>query len=94
MKTKEFKDILRFAVTFMLRAFSADQHVCPKTPASFAYHLMGPLAELFPSHKFISMHRDGPGTIMSCWKMGNDHALLKLGSVGVTELSSYVNESL
>ena len=79
VKTQEFKDVLKFSVSYMLRSFSKYQHVCPKTTASFAYHLISPLSELFPSHKFISMHRDGLGTAKSFWRMGSGHSLLKFG---------------
>lgn len=79
VKTEVFKEYLRFSVRYALRCFSAEQHVCLKTTASFAYQIFGATAELFPSHRFISMHRDGQGTAKSFWKMGNSHTLLRFG---------------
>ncbi|KAF6036740.1 hypothetical protein EB796_004950 [Bugula neritina] len=79
LTSSTFREILTFSVRFILKDFSKAEFACIKTTGSFSYCIVSLIADIFPDHKLVSMHRDGLATAKSMWRMCNAHVGLKTG---------------
>ena len=76
LKSSRCSDILSAAIIYLLKDFKKGDKVFIKTPGLLHYCIMAVIAKRFPSHKFISLHRDGAATLDSFWRVAMQNELI------------------